>query len=52
MNEGVNKYGVQWVKKGNTYYCYLTQGGLQLSKVFKNVRQSYIDRLDFYGMQN
>lgn len=48
MKVGVNDHGVQWIKDGTKYHCtYYIGEGIELSKTFDNVKQSFIDKLTF-----
>lgn len=48
---GVNKNGIQWIKEGNTYFCYFVWGGIELAKMFKDVKQSFIENLDYHNLK-
>lgn len=48
---GVNKNGIHWIKEGNTYTCYFLWAGIELTKVFKDVKQSFIENLDYHHLK-
>jgi hypothetical protein len=48
---GVNKNGIHWIKEGNTYYCFFVWGGIELTRVFENVKQSFIEKLDYNSLK-
>ena len=51
MRSGVNNNGIHWVKENDTFFCFFYWGGIELMKTFKNVKQSFIEKLDYNALK-